>query len=281
VALLYYWKPSIYRSDLDEGASYNLNHANSLLHEIEVGDSLWAFTRNSKGDYVLAAELVVKSKTRNSPDFKYGPYRVWGDLNRSRYFDTEALESIESVLRSFNLTANASRLGQSFQGFASVRKLSEEEHRVLAEISKDYPLEQRAKLLPEEKLEQDIARGDGNVVEESLVSYEIGISVQRREYLIKSSPLRNRALAKKLLDLYEGACQICQWRPRDIYGVDACETHHIQWISRGGKDELKNLVLICPNHHRAIHRTDAAFDYGNFSFGFLDHNEILQMNCHL
>jgi 5-methylcytosine-specific restriction protein A len=80
MALLYYWKPGNYNRDLNAGASYNLNHSNPLLHEIAEGDSLWAFTRNSKGDYVLAAELIIKSKTFNKSDFKYGRYRVWEDL---------------------------------------------------------------------------------------------------------------------------------------------------------------------------------------------------------
>jgi hypothetical protein len=25
----------------------------------------------------------------------------------------------------------------------------------------------------------------------------------------------------------------------------------VRWLSRGGEDALTNLVLVCPNHHRA------------------------------
>jgi hypothetical protein len=84
--LLYYWRPDNYRRDLDYGAGYNLNQANPLLHEIDLGDSLWAFTRTRSSRYALAAELVVKAKTINPPNFRYGKYRIWGDLKRSRYF---------------------------------------------------------------------------------------------------------------------------------------------------------------------------------------------------
>jgi hypothetical protein len=31
---------------------------------------------------------------------------------------------------------------------------------------------------------------------------------------------------------------------------------------------LTNLVLVCPNHHRAIHRCDAPFDFGSNAFIF-------------
>ena len=51
--LLYCWRGDNYRRDLDMGAGYHLNQANPLLHRIDVGDSLWAVTRNGQGRYVL------------------------------------------------------------------------------------------------------------------------------------------------------------------------------------------------------------------------------------
>ena len=45
VPLLYYWRRDNYRRDLDMGAGYHLNQANPLMHQIDLGDSLWAFTR--------------------------------------------------------------------------------------------------------------------------------------------------------------------------------------------------------------------------------------------
>jgi integrase len=87
--LLYYWRNDNYFRDLDLGAGYHLNQSNPLLHQIEIGDSLWAFTRAKNGDYVLAADLVIKAKTINPPNFRYGRYRVWGDLKNSRYFKVD------------------------------------------------------------------------------------------------------------------------------------------------------------------------------------------------
>ena len=84
MTLLYYWRGDNYYRDLDMGVGYHLNQSNPLLHEIEVGDSLWAFTRNRQNRFVLAAELIVRAKTINPPRFRYGRYRVWGDLKLSR-----------------------------------------------------------------------------------------------------------------------------------------------------------------------------------------------------
>ncbi len=68
-----------------------------MLHHVEVGDSVWAFTRNGEGRYVLAAELVVRAKTRNAPGSRYGAYRVWGDLKRSRYLRVDGHDASAGV----------------------------------------------------------------------------------------------------------------------------------------------------------------------------------------
>ncbi len=57
-----------------------------------------------------------------------------------------------------------------------------------------------------------------------------------------------------------GRCQACLYDPPDVHGHRTCQGHHIQWLSRGGEDDLRNMMLVCPNHHAATHREDAAFD---------------------
>ena len=63
--LLYYWRPDNYMRDLDNGAGYHLNQLNPLMHSIDIGDTLWAFTRNKSGGYAIVAKLLVKAKTIN------------------------------------------------------------------------------------------------------------------------------------------------------------------------------------------------------------------------
>ena len=130
--LLYYWRSDNYRRDLDYGVGYHLNSKNRLLHDLSIGDSLWAFTRNNQQRYVLAAELVVRAKTKNPPNFRYGPYRVWGDLNKSRYFDIQQQLGVEQIIRHFSMKADAAILGRSFQGKAAVRPLTPADHQILA-----------------------------------------------------------------------------------------------------------------------------------------------------
>lgn len=279
--LLYYWRSDNYRHDLDLGVGYHLNQASPKMHHIDVGDSLWAFTRASTGGYVLAAELVVRAKTFNPPGFRYGRFRVWGDLNRSRYFQVEGQAVIEPVIRELSIRVNAATLGQSFQGPSAVRVISVDDHRLLCAAAGDLLLEPRAQLLPEQQLESSLIMGDWSAVQQLMTREPWGISEARSEYLVRQAPTRNRQLGQQLQEMYEGKCQLCTWAPRKEYGESLCEGHHVQWLSRGGADRLDNLVLVCPNHHSAIHRCDAPFDYGDLSFAFTDHREQLRLNWHL
>ena len=279
--LLYYWRPDNYRRDLDYGAGFHLNQKNELLHAVELGESVWAFTRNSVGRYVLAAELVIKAKTYNSIRFRYGPYRVWGSLDHSRYFETERQPSMEQVIRSLSVTTNARLLGQSFQGLAAVKPLTGEDHEVLLAASAGLAEEPRARILPEERLEAAVLLNDREAVEELIREEKPGVAEARQAYLYESAPTRNRQLAAELQALYGGRCQICLWDPHDAYGHALCHAHHVHWLSRGGADELENLMLVCPNHHAAIHRTDTPLDFRTGMYPFPVAPEAVQLNRHL
>jgi 5-methylcytosine-specific restriction enzyme A len=263
------------------GAGYHLNQASPLLHSIDIGDSLWAFTRNKDKRYILAAELVIKAKTQNPPNFRYGRFRVWGDIKHSRYFVTEQQPSVELVLRNLSCTINSRVLGQSFQGRAAVKSITQEDHLLLLSIAKDLPLDSRARILPEERLEAILLLGDPESISRLIVDENPGMAERRRNYLYKQVPSRNPRLAGELQEMYDGRCQICLWHPRQAYKDSLCHSHHIQWLSRGGDDVLGNLALVCPNHHAAIHRLDAPLDYADMAFVFDTQREKLMANVHL
>jgi 5-methylcytosine-specific restriction enzyme A len=279
--LLYYWRSDNYYRDLDMGAGYHLNQANPLLHRIDIGDCLWAFTRNKEGRYVLAAEMVIKAKTENPKDFRYGRYRVWGNIEYSRYFQIDDQPSIEQVLRSLSCNPKARLLGQSFQGHAAIKLINEIDSDILRAAAQGLQLEQRARILPEERLEAALLLGDPEAVEALVMQEQPGMAEKRRQYLYTQAPTRNPRLAGELQEMYEGRCQICLWHPMEEYQYRLCHVHHIQWLSRGGKDDLGNLVLVCPNHHSAIHRVDAPLDFRDFSFDFGHIREQLALNFHL
>ena len=75
---------------------------------------------------------------------------------------------------------------------------------------------------------------------------------------------------------------ICLFDPRSRYGRRLCHGHNVQWLSRGGDDALENMMLVCANHHAAMHRDNAPFDYATLVFRFSNGlEEQLRLNKHL
>lgn len=282
--LLYYWRSDHYLQDLDNGVGFHLNQASPSLHKINIGESLWAFTRNKKEDYVLAAQLVIKAKTKNPPHYKYGHYRVWGDLIESRYFDINIQKDISSIIKSFSIKTGkqSTVLGRAFQGNAAVREIQNQDHQFLFKHAKDIPQERRATLLPEDELEWLSFGESRTLVTHFLQSNPIqSVGTDRQKYLITPQRfVRNKQYRQELLEQYNGCCQITGWNPRKEYGLDLCEVHHVHWLSRGGHDEPSNLVLISPNIHRMLHSLDVPFDYEHQYFCLNQTALPLKINKH-
>jgi 5-methylcytosine-specific restriction protein A len=156
-----------------------------------------------------------------------------------------------------------------------------QDHQLLSILAKDLPLEPRARILPEERLEAALLTGDAAMVESLVRVEEPGIAQQRRAYLYTQAPVRNRRLVDTMHSMYHGKYPVCLWDPTAAYNEALCHGHHLQWLSRGGKDDLQNMILVCPNHHAAIHECDAAFDYGELAFVFGGFRERLRLNLHI
>lgn len=81
-----------------------------------------------------------------------------------------------------------------------------------------------------------------------------------RQTITREEFVRNVGLAESLKVYYEYRCQICGKSFLPDYGVDLADTHHIHYLAKGGPDISTNMIVLCPNHHRVIHATDAHFD---------------------
>ncbi len=67
-------------------------------------------------------------------------------------------------------------------------------------------------------------------------------------------------IKEQILQAYDCRCAICGWRGCDEPGMIAnnghrqwgCmnQIHHIVPVSKGGKETVDNLILLCPNHHK-------------------------------
>jgi hypothetical protein len=152
------------------------------------------------------------------------------------------------------------------------------------DFARGLPTLEHVAFYPEDAFEARLIHGDA--ARELVLTEATRAQSRRLHYLYESvNPVRARRHVLWLQDRYAGRCQICLYDPVETYGRHVCHAHHIQWLSRGGEDRLNNLVLVCPNHHAAIHQVDAPFDFGDLSFEFVKgttrHRERLQLNTHL
>ena len=88
--------------------------------------------------------------------------------------------------------------------------------------------------------------------------FNCGYGVILRYFKTMDIPMRNRGdycrrsshsyWQKFLNRKYNHTCQICGW------SKTVCDIHHKKAPINGGKNDEKNLILVCPNCHRLIHK---------------------------
>ena len=66
--------------------------------------------------------------------------------------------------------------------------------------------------------------------------------------------IRDTAIVKKLKQLYNNKCQICNYTFEYEKGKFYSEVHHYMPLEENGRDTINNMVVVCPNHH-------SEFDY--------------------
>lgn len=102
-----------------------------------------------------------------------------------------------------------------------------------------------------------------------------------REGLTKHRKIRN-TLVNDLKKKYKNACQICKFSFKDQYGQDYSEGHHIKPFAKSEDHSPDNILILCPNHHRIIHKAKPKFDRQKKAFIYKNGLiEELSLNIHL
>jgi hypothetical protein len=123
--------------------------------------------------------------------------------------------------------------------------------------------------ISEEQLEQILNFKDST----SRIVIEIE-STSRRVY--------NRDIIKQLKILYNHKCQICNKSFIEPYGGEIVEAHHIESFSKSHNNNANNIIIVCPNHHRLIHKLDPSFNNESKTFVYSNgHAEPVILNYHL
>lgn len=85
-----------------------------------------------------------------------------------------------------------------------------------------------------------------------------------------------------LKKLYQYRCQICGATTTVMYGVDVSEAHHIDYFTKSANNNPSNIVVLCPDHHRIVHKAKAIFNHELHQFEY-DNAKVdqLMFNLHL
>lgn len=79
----------------------------------------------------------------------------------------------------------------------------------------------------------------------------------------------NIEIIKDLKELYQGRCQLCGEKDFfEQYGTDIAEAHHIEYFSKSQNNNADNIIIVCPNHHRLIHKLNPKFDRNTLSYKY-------------
>lgn len=70
----------------------------------------------------------------------------------------------------------------------------------------------------------------------------------------------DRSLINNIKQLYEFKCQICGESFIDRYQAKIAEAHHIIPFVKSYNNDSDNLLIVCPNHHRIIHKVNPRFN---------------------
>ncbi|MCK5685043.1 HNH endonuclease [bacterium] len=70
---------------------------------------------------------------------------------------------------------------------------------------------------------------------------------------LKKVRVLNQSIGRELKNLYKYKCQICGENFAEKYDGKIVEAHHIDSFVKSLNNDAKNLMIVCPSHHRTIH----------------------------
>jgi len=120
--------------------------------------------------------------------------------------------------------------------------------------------------------------------------FEMDINYNRKDFTAKieekTKIIKIRKLDKSISDnlklLYQNKCQICGSNFGVNYNGNISEAHHIQPFTKSLNNNSDNIMIICPNHHRLIHKVNPIFDKSSLMLLYQNgYKEKLVLNYHL
>ena len=157
----------------------------------------------------------------------------------------------------------------SFEELTEIVRAFLENARLENNISEEFQQDFLLELLDEDDLENILNFKDTRA----------SIKLRTRDQRVR---VYNTSIIKQLKRLYGGCCQLCGKNTFDEFNVDISEAHHIAHFSDSQNNDSSNIIILCPNHHRLMHKLNPKFDSDRGCFVFSDSFELrIEIDFHL
>ncbi len=105
-------------------------------------------------------------------------------------------------------------------------------------------------------------------------------SIVMRPQLAKVRKL-DRSIGEDLKTLYDFRCQICGDNFGKPFDQRIVEVHHIIQFVSSMNNDYDNLMVICSNHHRVIHKASPIFDRQSLTLSYPNgYQEVFKLDMH-
>lgn len=126
---------------------------------------------------------------------------------------------------------------------------------VRAFIENTYIIENDAEVLSEERDTQPMSEAEL----ENIINFRDDTATIRVKTGNSKVRVYDTSIIRQLKKLYKGCCQLCGEKVCADFGVDICEAHHIEHYAESHNNDASNIIIVCPNHHRLIHKQNPVF----------------------
>ncbi len=104
----------------------------------------------------------------------------------------------------------------------------------------------------------------------------------KKRTVSQSVRVYDRKIPDGLKKLYNYRCQVCGATATVLYSVDVSEAHHIDYFVKSMNNDPSNIVILCPDHHRIVHKAKAVFNFDLHQFEYENAKvDRLMLNLHL
>ena len=133
-------------------------------------------------------------------------------------------------------------------------------------------------LIADEEKEQDkliLSPADKRIIAvsdeeeyENIINATDQTAAVKKQLVVSNRRIYDRSIPDRLKKLYKHRCQICGATATVMYEVDVSEAHHIDYFTKSMNNNPHNIIILCPDHHRIVHKAHAIFDYNTHLFTY-------------